>query len=726
MCTVCSAIRHPVVPCEYQGIVSAEEITEVADAADGISTTYGISVGDRFTGVLDDSSDVDWISVSLEKGIVYDIAVNGASDLTDMLSDPVMKIYGAAGNYLAENDDGGKGTNSFLAFEATATGTYYISVQGYSGATGGYEVLVDAQAGESQALPGAAPITADLDTLADYLIEGYWNDDGGTPHHFDTSASNIITVNLDGLTTDGQKLARWALETWEAVADLDFVETAGSAQITFDDEDDGAYATYSALGDATSFAEVNVGQDWVNEYGATMGTYAFQTFIHEIGHALGLGHLGDYNGDATYGNNNTFANDSWQVSVMSYFDQDENTETDASYATLISAMAADIVAVQELYGAATTGSISDGDTVYGVGHTLGDSWLGQIFDVMNGNPNDSVFEDTYVAFTIYDANGRDRINFSNDYFDQVVDLNPESVSDVLGSTGNMYIARGTLIEEYDAGNGDDIVDGNAANNVIRGNWGSDTLRGGDGKDKLFGGDGDDILEGGAGNDKLNGGSGSDRLDGGDGKDTAIYLGESSGITLDLQDSDLNDGAALGDVLIDIERIIGTAHNDTVWGDTNDNLFKGKKGNDTFYGRDGDDKLLGNAGKDYLDGGAGNDILKGGNRKDTLIGGEGDDRLIGNGGSDTLSGGSGNDTLTGGRGKDTFIFSGGMDVITDFANDLLCFDESLWSRSAPDTWDVLALASVSGSDTVFSIDQDNSLTLQNFTDVDSLWDVLTIV
>ena len=103
-----------------------------------------------------------------------------------------------------------------------------------------------------------------------------------------------------------------------------------------------------------------------------------------------------------------------------------------------------------------------------------------------------------------------------------------------------------------------------------------------------------------------------------------------------------------------------------------------------------------------------------------------DRLIGNGGSDTLSGGSGNDTLSGGRGKDTFIFSGGMDVITDFENDLLCFDESLWSGSAPATSDVLALASVYGSDTVFSIDQNSSLTLQNFTDVDSLWDVLTIV
>ena len=47
--------------------------------------------------------------------------------------------------------------------------------------------------------------------------------------------------------------------------------------------------------------------------------YDFQTYLHETGHALGLGHQGPYNGSATYGTNNIYTNDTWQWSIMSYF-----------------------------------------------------------------------------------------------------------------------------------------------------------------------------------------------------------------------------------------------------------------------------------------------------------------------------------------------------------------------------------------------------------------------
>ena len=56
-----------------------------------------------------------------------------------------------------------------------------------------------------------------------------------------------------------------------------------------------------------------------------LNTYAFQTYIHEIGHALGLGHPGNYNGEARYPNDAEFQNDSWAMSIMSYFGQTENT-----------------------------------------------------------------------------------------------------------------------------------------------------------------------------------------------------------------------------------------------------------------------------------------------------------------------------------------------------------------------------------------------------------------
>ena len=70
---------------------------------------------------------------------------------------------------------------------------------------------------------------------------------------------------------------------------------------------------------------VNVDATWLADYGTALNGYAFQTYVHEIGHALGLGHAGNYNGEANYPYDASFANDSWAVSVMSYYDQTESS-----------------------------------------------------------------------------------------------------------------------------------------------------------------------------------------------------------------------------------------------------------------------------------------------------------------------------------------------------------------------------------------------------------------
>lgn len=723
MCTICSTFRPYTDDCDYEGLNAPAVVTESSDAAMDTSTTYEMNVNGVFNGTVESAGDRDWVAIELLAGETYDIDVLGSVSGAGTLTDPIMAIYDSTGTYLAGNDDGGSGTESYLSFTATAGGTYYVMARGYSTKTGTYQIRVTGEAPEE---PSPGPINADLDTMATYLTNGYWTDNSQAAHKFDTTSSNQITVDIDALTAEGQQLARWSFEVWESVADIEFVEVASGAKITFDDNQSGAYAGYSRSGGTTISSNVNVSTDWIDSYGSKIGTYGFQTYIHEIGHALGLGHQGDYNGSATYGEDETFTNDSWQLSVMSYFSQYENTSVTATYTEVVSAMAADVVAIQNLYGAAGAGSLTDGNTVHGVGHNLGSSWLGQMYSAVNGTGHATSYDNNGFAITIFDVGGYDTIDYSNDTSNQTVDLRDESVSNVYGRTGNMFTARDTVIEEYIAGSGHDTVDGNDAANTIKGNDGNDTLRGGDGNDRLEGGAGQDTLQGQGGGDVLLGGTGVNTLDGGDGWDTADYRDATTALTFDLNIQ----AQTNGEMLVSIENLVGADLNDTFDGNSKNNKLIGRKGDDDLEGHDGKDELIGGAGKDILTGGNGDDKLKGGNSGDTMSGGADNDTLIGGGGWDRMMGGSGDDTMTGGMGRDSFVFDGGADVVTDFDAasdaDKLEIDNILWGETAKTKSQVLSYASVVSGDTVFDFGGGNTLTLEGHTDINGLTSLLTIV
>lgn len=76
-----------------------------------------------------------------------------------------------------------------------------------------------------------------------------------------------------------------------------------------------------------------------------------------------------------------------------------------------------------------------------------------------------------------------------------------------------------------------------------------------------------------------------------------------------------------------------------------NRVEGTAGNDSLTGTSGIDEIYGYAGNDMINGGAGSDTLDGGSGNDALSGGDGGDRLIDGDGADLLSGGFGDDTIT---------------------------------------------------------------------------------
>jgi len=541
------------------------------------STTVILTMGGSLNGAVNTLGDRDWFAVDLVAGQRYSISLDGAAfGGYGALSDPYLRLRNASGTLVAQDDDSGPGLNSVLTFTATATGRYYLDVGAYNDRySGGYRLAI------SEVSTPTTP-TYTLDQIADYLITGYWGVYGA--HRWDTTSDNIITYNVTALTSAGQTLARAAFQTWANVANLVFQEVSLGGDILFDDNESGAFAdgNWDWSGRITSM-RVNVSTQWLVDSGTTLDSYSFQTYVHEIGHALGLGHGGDYNGWATYGVDNHYQNDNWSYSIMSYFDQSDAGF--GSYRFVMGPSLADIVAMHRIYGANTT--FNSGNSVYGRNATASSLY-------------DFAAYATTPAFSIYDTGGSDTLDASEFGMNQTINLNAEAFSSIGGLTNNISIARGVIIEGAVGGNGADSVLGNAGNNLLFGNAGADTL------------------DGGAGNDSLDGGAGDDRLIGGSGTDIIDYSRLSGAISFNLA-SGTASGSGIGtDTLVDIEGAVGGSGADSVLGNAGNNLLFGNAGADTLDGGAGSDNLYGDAGNDMLIADGSGDYLNGGDGDDVIL------------------------------------------------------------------------------------------------------------
>lgn len=164
---------------------------------------------------------------------------------------------------------------------------------------------------------------------------------------------------------------------------------------------------------------------------------------------------------------------------------------------------------------------------------------------------------------------------------------------------------------------------------LQGHGLNDDLIGTTHADQIYGGLGNDHLSGGADDDILVGQGGADILSGGPGFDTASYDSSPSGVTVNLATNQNTGGDAQGDILYSIEKVIGSAYDDTLTGDGLDNTLVGGNGHDVLVGGFGNDTLIGGAGApNTLVGGIGDDIYVVESAGDTIIelAGEGNDQV----------------------------------------------------------------------------------------------------
>lgn len=274
-----------------------------------------------------------------------------------------------------------------------------------------------------------------------------------------------------------------------------------------------------------------------------IGSTERASYIHEIGHSLGIPHTFSHNV-----NSPDIEENSLKYSVMAYRKPKKEEADFGSYSPM-NPLILDTFVIQQLYGKNMT--TRTGDTIYG----------------FNSNTERDFYSlhsiDDALVSCIWDAGGRDTLDFSQYNVDQKINLNEGAFSDVGGLRSNVSIAYDVVIENAKGGLKDDYITGNSADNCLEGNEGNDTLLGREGNDTLYGGLGNDILFGDDGNDILIGEAGNDVLFSGNGDDL-LYAGT-------------------GD--------------DTLIASMGNNILYGGYGNDTFIIKKGNNIISGNQGKD---------------------------------------------------------------------------------------------------------------------------------
>jgi peptidase M10/serralysin-like protein len=297
------------------------------------------------------------------------------------------------------------------------------------------------------------------------------------------------------------------LALWSALANINFALAASAATANFifyEGSDGSAYEstnplTYATVGSgstgtiASTGTKISIDTDVAGfgPIGASFGTYGgypYQTLLHEIGHLIGLGHGGSYNGNVNAATQQFSAYDTRLWTIMSYINPWVTTakyyssypvtgtnwgiSADGYYNVPTTPAILDIAAAQQLYGLPTSGPLIGGGKVFGFNSNLAASIKAYFDFTVNTSP----------VITLWASGTNNTLDLSGWANPATINLNSGTFSSAHGQVNNIGIADGAVIDKAVGGSGNDIFSGSSLDNTLTGKGGNDTINGAGGSD----------------------------------------------------------------------------------------------------------------------------------------------------------------------------------------------------------------------------------------------------